>query len=88
VPDSAFPITITVPAEEAGQRLDQFLAAQLPDTSRARVQMLLEEGKALVNGLQSKPSLKLKDGETIIVMADPAPPPLRATAEDISLDII
>lgn len=88
MPSSAFPVTITVPAESAGQRLDQFLAAQLPDTSRARVQLLLEEAKALVNGTQSKASLKLKGGETITVLGDPVPPPLRAIAEDIPLDII
>src|SRR5271165_4297131 len=88
MPGSVFPITITVPAEAAGQRLDQFLAAQLPDTSRARVQMLLEEAKALVNGAQSKPSLKLKGGESITILGGPTPPPLRAIAEDIPLDII
>ncbi len=88
MPSSLFPITITVSAEAAGQRLDQYLAAQLPDTSRARVQMLLEEYKALVNGAQSKPSLKLKGGETITVLGDSTPPALRAMAEDIPLDII
>ena len=88
MPDSAFPITIIVPAEAAGQRLDQFLTAQIPDTSRARVQLLLEEGKALVNSAQCKPSLKLKGGETITILGDPTPPPLRAMAEDIPLDII
>src|SRR3974377_1490831 len=88
MPDSAFPVTITVPTEAAGQRLDQFLAAQIPDTSRARVQLLLEEGQALVNSAQCKPSLKLKGGETITILGDPAPPPLRAMAEDIPLDIV
>ena len=86
--DSVFPITISVPADAAGQRLDQFLTAQITDTSRARVQLLLEEGKALVNGAQSKASLKLKGGETITVLGDATPPPLRAMAEDIPLDII
>jgi 23S rRNA pseudouridine1911/1915/1917 synthase len=88
VSDSVFPITITVPAESAGQRLDQFLAVHIANTSRARVQLLLEEEKALVNGKPSKPSLKLKGGETITVLGDPVPAPLRAMAEDIPLDII
>ena len=35
-----------------------------------------------------KPSLKLKGGETITILGDPTPPPLRAMAEDIPLDII
>ncbi|MGC2108638.1 MAG: RluA family pseudouridine synthase [Candidatus Korobacteraceae bacterium] len=83
-----FPITISVPHEAAGQRVDQFLVSQIPDISRARVQMLLEEGKARVNGATAKPSLKLRGGEQIIILGDPQPPPLRAIAEDIPLDII
>ncbi len=81
------PITITVSADAAGQRLDQFLVAQLPDLSRARIQQLLRDGNALVNGLPAKPSLKLRGGEQITVTSGP-PPPLRAIAEDIPLDII
>jgi 23S rRNA pseudouridine1911/1915/1917 synthase len=83
-----FPVTISVPADAAGQRLDQFLTAQLPDTSRARVQQLLAEKKALVNGASAKASLKLRGGETITVLGDPEPPPLRAMAEDIPLDVL
>ena len=44
--------TIDVPAEAAGQRLDQFLAAQLDGVSRSRVQLLLDQGDVLVNGEQ------------------------------------
>ncbi|MFZ0706307.1 MAG: RluA family pseudouridine synthase [Candidatus Korobacteraceae bacterium] len=81
-------MTITVAPESAGQRLDQFLAAQLPDTSRARVQLLLAEEKALVGGAPAKPSLKLRGGEQITILGDPTLPPLRAIAEDIPLDVI
>ena len=83
-----FPVTISVPADAAGQRLDQFLTAHIPDISRARVQQLLAEQKALVNGSVSKPSLRLHGGEQITILGDPEPPPLRAIAEDIPLDII
>src|SRR5271166_540023 len=85
---SRFPITILVPAETAGQRLDQFLATQIPDVSRARVQQLLEEEMALVNGSAAKPSLRLKGGEQVTVLGDPQPAPLRAIAEDIPLNIV
>jgi 23S rRNA pseudouridine1911/1915/1917 synthase len=85
---SCFPITISVPADAAGQRLDQFLTARIPDISRARVQQLLAERKALVNSSPSKPSLRLRGGEQIIILGDPELPPLRAIAEDIPLDII
>jgi len=81
------PIAITASTDAAGQRLDQFLTAQLPDLSRARIQQLLREGNALVNGAPAKPSLKLRGGEQITVTAGP-PPPLRAIAEDIPLDIV
>ena len=85
---SRFPLTISVPADAAGQRLDQFLAGQIPDVSRARVQQMLREERALVNGAIAKPSLKLRGGEQITILGDPQPPPLRAIAEDIPLDII
>ncbi len=83
-----FPVTISVSPDAAGQRLDQFLTAHIPDISRARVQQLLAEQKALVNGSVSKPSLRLRGGEQITIVGDPEPPPLRAIAEDIPLDIV
>jgi 23S rRNA pseudouridine1911/1915/1917 synthase len=88
MPSDRFPITIFVTADASGQRLDQFLTAQIPDISRARVQQLLAEQKALVNGSVSKPSLRLRGGEQIAILGDPDPPPLRAIAEDIPLDIV
>jgi len=75
-------------ADASGQRLDQFLTSQIPDISRARVQQLLEEKKALVNGLDCKPSHRLRGGEQITILGDPQPPPLRAIPEDIPLDIV
>jgi 23S rRNA pseudouridine1911/1915/1917 synthase len=83
----AFPIVISVPAEEAGKRLDQLLVTQL-DVSRARVQQLISEAKVLVNDASPKPSLKLRGGERITVLGSAARPPLRAIAEEIPLDIV
>ena len=79
---------IDVPPEAAGQRLDQFLAAQLEGVSRSRVQMLMEQGDVLVNGEREKPSLKLRGGERIAITGEPRPAPLKATAEDIPLDVV
>ena len=83
-----FPMMIAVAPGSAGQRLDQFLAAQLPDTSRARVQQLIAEEKALVNGSPAKPSLKLKGGEEITLLGGPSLQRLHAMPEDIRLDVI
>jgi 23S rRNA pseudouridine1911/1915/1917 synthase len=88
MPDTRFPKTVFASPDTAGQRLDQFLTTQLPDVSRARVQQLLAEGKALVNERAAKPSLRLKGGEQITILGEPQPAPLRAIAEDIPLNIV
>ncbi len=80
--------TIAVPIEAAGQRLDHFLATQLDGVSRSRVQLLLDQGDVLVDGARVKPALKLRGGEQIVVTGEPHPAPLKATAEDIPLDVI
>jgi len=90
-----FPLTIVVSSDGAGQRLDQYLAAQLSEinqteVSRARVQQLITKGEVLVNGAAAKASHRLKgDGdEQITVTGPPHSLPLRATAEEIALDIV
>jgi 23S rRNA pseudouridine1911/1915/1917 synthase len=82
-----FPITLVVSAEDAGRRLDQYLATQLPDASRARVQQLIRAHRVLVNGAAAKVSLRLRGNETIIAALPPTPPSLRAMPENIPLDI-
>jgi 23S rRNA pseudouridine1911/1915/1917 synthase len=74
--------------EDAGKRLDQFLVTQIPDVSRARVQQLIAEEKVQVNGRAAKASLKLHGDETVVITGTAVPPPLRAIAEDIPLDIV
>jgi 23S rRNA pseudouridine1911/1915/1917 synthase len=75
-------------SEHTGKRLDQFLAASLPDTSRARVQELIQQEKVLINGHPAKASLRLRGDERIEVVGDVRRPPLRAVPEDIPLDVV
>lgn len=77
-----------VTPEEAGRRLDQFLAAHLPNVSRARVHELIAQDKVRVNGEDARASLKLRGDERIEVIGEAERPPLRAMAEDIPLDIV
>src|SRR6202051_2457767 len=91
----AFPITLTSSPAAAGQRLDQYLATQLSEfsraeVSRARVQQLIERGEVLVNGTAAKASLRLRgnNNEKITVTGPPQAPPLRAIPEEIALDIV
>jgi 23S rRNA pseudouridine1911/1915/1917 synthase len=77
-----------VSPEAKGQRLDQFLTAQIEGISRSRVQLLLEQGDVLVDGARPKASLKLRGGEVIVITGEPRPAPLKATAEEIPLHIV
>ena len=79
---------ITVPDGADGQRLDLFLAQQLNEVSRSRVQLLLEQGSVLVGGKLAKASRKVRSGENISILGDPQPAPLRAIAEEIPLEIV
>jgi 23S rRNA pseudouridine1911/1915/1917 synthase len=79
---------LTVPEEANGQRLDLFLVQQLSEVSRSRVQLLLQQGSVLIDGKLAKASRKLHSGENISILGDPQPPPLRAMAEAIPLEIV
>ena len=85
---NTFPKTFVAKMEDAGKRLDQFLATQIVDTSRARVQRLIDDQKVLVNEAAGKASFRLRGGERITVLGAAQLPPLRAMAEDIPLDIV
>jgi len=83
-----FPIHISVAGEDAGKRLDSFLAAQLDAVSRARVQEMIAGGLVLVDEAAAKASLKLRGGERISVLGEAQRAPLRAIAEEIPLNIV
>ncbi len=96
MPDPADPasaLTLTVPAERAGRRLDQVLAAEIAALSRSRAQRLIADGAVTVDGAPA-PSAKhkLAGGEVVALPADaaeagegPAGPP---AAEAIPLTIV
>jgi 23S rRNA pseudouridine1911/1915/1917 synthase len=83
-----FPKNLVSTIEDAGKRLDQFLVSQIADTSRARVQQLIDEKQVLVNDRAAKASLRLRGGERIAILGQVKSPPLRAMAEEIALDIV
>jgi 23S rRNA pseudouridine1911/1915/1917 synthase len=80
---------LTAGADAAGMRLDQWLAVALgPEFSRNRVQQLIREGAALVNGVPSgEPKRKLAAGDTVMLSV-PEPEPAEPSGEDIPLDIL
>jgi 23S rRNA pseudouridine1911/1915/1917 synthase len=72
---------------DAGQRLDQGIAARFSNISRTRVQELIAAGLVLVNSRVAKGSHRLRGGERIQIHIQPRPS-LRAEPESIPLDIL
>jgi 23S rRNA pseudouridine1911/1915/1917 synthase len=81
------PPTQTFSSQEAGVRLDQYLAAQRPDLSRVRLQALIRSGHITVDGNTVRPAHRLKRGETIAI-TEPPPVPSEVMPEAIPLDIL
>ena len=73
--------------DDAGRRLDQYLTSLLETVSRVRVQELIEQAKVRVNGAVARPSFKLRGNELIEIVGEAERPPLKATPEDIPLDV-
>ncbi len=73
--------------DQAGARIDHFLAAQVPTLSRSRLQTLLREGHATLNGALVRPSVKLRAGDTVALL-EPPPVASETTAQEIALDVL
>jgi 23S rRNA pseudouridine1911/1915/1917 synthase len=64
--------TFVVEAEDAGLRLDRFVALRLPELSRARIQALIDEGAVRVDAGTTKPALRLRAGAVVeVTVPDP-----------------
>ncbi len=87
---------LTMPPAQAGRRLDQALADELPDFSRSRLKVWIEAGCVQVDGVQRPPRYRLTGGERVELQAhlDVAdeviaqPLPLAVIYEDESLLVV
>jgi len=76
-----------VPVEAAGDRLDVFLARQMPDWSRSQIQRLIREGLVTVGSAPAKKSGEvIESGARISVTAEHEES--RATPEDLPLAVV
>jgi len=74
-------------AEDAGRRLDVFLAEQMPDWSRSQLQQLIRSGLAKIDGQPVRKSgEKVEAGSRVSILAKHEP--LNAFAEDLPLTIL
>ena len=80
-------IDLEVDLDEAGSRLDVFVANLVPELTRTRVQQLIKTEKAvLVNEKIFKNSYNLKYGDEVCIRI-PEARPLELEAENIPLDV-
>jgi 23S rRNA pseudouridine1911/1915/1917 synthase len=79
---------VIVPPEQHGQRLDQVLAALVPQQSRSQLQRLIKDGHVTVEG---KPAIRTNTpvtaGQTLDIDVPP-PAPSEAVAQDLPLEIV
>lgn len=68
-------------------RLDRFLATQIPDLSRSRIQLFIDEGRVRVDGVAPKASYRLHAGESVAIDIPPAAP-AGVEAEAIGIEVI
>ncbi|MGK2959997.1 MAG: 23S rRNA pseudouridine(955/2504/2580) synthase RluC [Candidatus Malihini olakiniferum] len=67
---------IAISADEAGQRIDNFLLARLKDVPKSMIYRILRKGEVRVNKKRIKPEYKLLDGDEVRI------PPVRMTKRD------
>ena len=83
-------------AQQAGRRLDEFLADELGGISRMRIAGLIESGACLVNGGPSRRGYRLATGESVEVVIEddrptsmsPDPVPLEIAYEDEEIIVV
>ena len=80
-------LTLQPNKEDAGRRVDAWLAANLEDVTRSAAQRLLEEGRVTCGGRPLAKNYKLTGSETLEV-ALPEPEPVDVTPQDIPLNVV
>ena len=78
---------LTVDAEQAGQRLDQFVVALVPGQSRSQIQRLIKEGQIRLGDTPVRSNHQVRTGDVIIVDI-PDPSPATPVAEALPIDVL
>lgn len=80
--------TIRITATTAGQRLDVFCVAQIPDISRAAIQRAIKDGEITINGQTVKPREVVRENDTVTVSLVPTPLQTTSPLGELSLPIL
>ncbi len=84
---SAEVFTLEVPVENEGIRADKWLASQIPELSRSRIEALIADGRVTIAGKPLTKSRKLRAGEQITAEI-PEPKALDVLPQDIPIEIV
>jgi 23S rRNA pseudouridine1911/1915/1917 synthase len=79
--------TIRLTVTEGAERVDKYVAGELPSLSRSQVQSLIALGLVTVNGSEIKPSQRVEPRDVIEVIV-PAAPEARLMPERIPLRVV
>jgi 23S rRNA pseudouridine1911/1915/1917 synthase len=74
-------------ADEAGQRIDRFLAERT-QLSRSAIERLARDGHVTAGGAPVEPAYKVRAGEAVVVVVPDAAPALSLLGEDIPVDVL
>ena len=77
-------MTLTVPEDSDGIRLDRFLASVISDRSRSQIQRLIKEQAVHVAGRVAKSNQPVKTGQTVVI---DVPDLVEATPKPEALDL-
>ncbi|MEO5753722.1 MAG: RluA family pseudouridine synthase [Chthoniobacterales bacterium] len=80
-------IELIVPNEQAGERLDRYLAAALPQFSRSRLQNLIRSGDVQLRGQAARTRETVRAGD-VVRLTEPPLEEIEAQAEEIPLEIL
>ncbi|MGI8889630.1 MAG: RluA family pseudouridine synthase [Chthoniobacterales bacterium] len=80
-------IELTVPNEQAGERLDRYLALALPQFSRSRLQDLIRSGEIRLRGETARPREIVRVGD-IVRVTEPPVQEIDDQPEEIPLEIL
>lgn len=75
-------------SKSGGDRLDRWLASQLPEHSRNVIQRLIKEGSVLVNDQSARANQRVSPGDRVEIHLPDAPSATSLSPEDIPLEIL
>jgi 23S rRNA pseudouridine1911/1915/1917 synthase len=81
-------LSFVVPPDSAGERLDRFLAGEVPNYSRSQIQRLIDDGQVVVARVKvTKSNVQLREGDEIAVTL-PDAVAATPTAQDLPVEIL